>query len=113
MSSKEQIKPKLSKEQLEKLFDKLDLSGTEYWSNGDQDEVWKLIEEFGFLFALDDLDLHKTSIVKHTIKLMDNTPFEERYCKILPHMFEGVKKHLQEMLEIGDIKHSNSPGQVM
>ena len=88
MGSKEQIKPQVSKEQLEKLFDKLDLSGIEDWSNEDQEEVWKLIKQFGFLYALDGLDLGKTLIVKHTIKLTDYTPFKERYHSILPHQFE-------------------------
>ena len=47
--------------------------------------------------------------MKHSIKLADYTPFKERYCRISPHKFEEVRKHLQEMLEIGAIKHSNSP----
>ena len=68
-----------------------------------------LIQDFGFLFALNDLDFGKTSIVKHTIKLTDYTPFKERYCRIPPHQFEEVKKHLQEIVEMGAIKHSNSP----
>ena len=61
MGSKEQIKPLLSKEQLDKLFDKLDLSGIEDWSDEEQEVVWKLIKEFGFLFTLNDLDFGKTS----------------------------------------------------
>ena len=40
------------KEQLEKLFDKLDLSGIEDWSDEDQEEVQNLIQEFSSLFAL-------------------------------------------------------------
>ena len=70
----------LTKEQLEKLFDKVDLGGIEDWSNKDQ-EVQKLIKDFGFLFA-HFLDLGKASIVKHTIKLTDYTPFKERYHRI-------------------------------
>ena len=68
-----------------------------------------MIKDFGFLFTLNDLDLGKTSIVKHTIKLTDYTTFKERYCRIPPHQFEEVRKHLQEILEIGAIGHSNSP----
>ena len=101
-------KPQLSKEQVEELFDKIDLSGIEDWSNEDQEEVWKRIKEFGFLLALNDLDLGNTSIVKHTIKLMDYRPFKKRYHRILPHHYEEDGKHLHEMLEIGAIKHSNS-----
>ena len=48
-------------------------------------------------------------MVKHTIKLKDYTPFKERYHRIPPHQFEEVRKYLQEMLEIGAIKCSNSP----
>ena len=81
----------------------------EDWSDEDQEEAWKLIKEFSFLFILNDLDLGKTSIVKHTIKLMDYTPFKERYHRSPPLQFEEVRKHLQEMLEIGAIKCSNSP----
>ena len=55
------------------------------------------------------MDLGKTSIVKHIIKLTDYTSFKERYCKIPPYQFEEVRKHLQQMLEIGAIKYSNRP----
>ena len=51
----------------------------------------------------------KTSIVKHKIKLVDNEPFKEQYHRIPPHQFEEVRKHLQEMLDIGAISKSNSP----
>ena len=44
-----------------------------------QKELRDLITEFGFLFALDDLDLGKTSMVMYTINLTYQTPFEERY----------------------------------
>ena len=79
------------------------------WSEKDQNEVKKLIKDFGFLFTLNDLGLGKTTTVKHTIKLMDYTHFKERYHKISLHQFEKVRRHLGEMLEIGAIKHSNSP----
>ena len=71
MSSEVPIKVQLTKDQLEKFFDKIDLSGIKDWSKEDQEEVQKLIKDFGFLFTLNDLDLGKTSIVKHTIKLTD------------------------------------------
>ena len=109
MSSEAPIKMQLSTDQLEKLFDKIDLSGIKDLSKEDQEEMQKLIKDCGFLFALNDLELGKTSIVEHTIKLTDYTPFKERYHRIPPHQFEEVRKHLQEMLKIGAIKHSNSP----
>ena len=54
-------------------------------------------------------ELGKTSLVQHGIKLDDMTPFNELHHRILPHQYEEVKKHLQEMLEIGAICKSTSP----
>ena len=39
---------------------------------------------------------------------MDYTPFKAGYCRIPPHQCEEVRKYLEEMLEIGAIKHSNN-----
>ena len=68
-----------------------------------------LIREYNFPFVLDDLDLKKTSIAKQKNKLVDNVLFKEHYRRIPPHQFEEVRKHLQEMLDIGVISKSNSP----
>ena len=43
------------------------------------------------------------------LNLSDKTPFKERYRRILPHQYEEVRKHLQEMLDIGAIHRSTSP----
>ena len=67
----------LSEEKMKELFNKLDLSGTENWEETEIREMEALIREYSILFALDDLDLGKTSIVKLKIKLVDNEPFKE------------------------------------
>ena len=92
-----------------KNFSKVDLIGIVNWSVQEQKEVRDFITEFGFLFALDDLDLGKTSVVEHTMKLSNPSPLNERYRQILPDQFEEMKAHLQEMLEIGAIRKSCSP----
>ena len=61
------------------------------------------------MFAVDDLELGKTDLVKHEIKLDNYVPFKEWYLRIPPHQYEEVRKHLNEMLEIGAIRKSNSP----
>ena len=48
-------------------------------------------------------------MVKHSINLTDPTPFKECYRCIPPGMYEEVKAHIQEMLDIGAIHPSNSP----
>ena len=61
------------------------------------------------VFSKDDLDLGKYNILKHDIKITDPQPFKERYRRIPPHLYEEVKAHLQEMVEMGTIRRSFSP----
>ena len=65
--------------------------------------------EYQHLFAMNLSELGKTSLVQHHIKLDDLTLFKECYQRIPPHQYEKVKKHLQEMIEIGAICKSTSP----
>ena len=109
----ENSKPGLPKttnsDRLNKLFSKLDLSSCDSWSDDEKGSVRNLIEKFHHIFAVEDLELGKTNIVKHEIHLDNYVPFKERYRRIPPHQYEEVKKHLNEMLEIGAIRRSNSP----
>ena len=68
-----------------------------------------LFREYAHIFALESLDMGHTSMVKHKIKLDNYTPFKERYRCIPPNLFEEVKNHLKEMIQVGTIRHSNSP----
>ena len=54
-------------------------------------------------------DLGKTALTKHKIKLTDQTPFKEHYRHIPPHMYDDVRAHSQEMLDIGAIHQLHSP----
>ena len=47
--------------------------------------------------------------MKYTIKVTDSIPFKERYRRIPPSQYEAVRKHLQEMLDLGAIRPSDSP----
>ena len=69
----------------------------------------ELFVKFHHIFALEDMELGKTDMVKHVICLGDQTPFRKRYRRIPPHQYDEVKKHLKEMLEIGAIRKSQSP----
>ena len=68
-----------------------------------------LLVDSADIFAKTDLDLGKCNIIKHAIKITDPQPFTERYRRILPHLFDEVKKHLPEMIEVGAIRKSFSP----
>ena len=99
----------LNEEKQKQLFDKVDLTGTEDWTDDQKDSVKQLFTNFGKLFAIEQTDLGHTDLVKHKIKLDDYTPFKERYRRIPPHSYEEVRKHLREMIEVGAIRKSNSP----
>ena len=79
------------------------------WECSLQKASQELIGEFACIFSQDDLDLGRTSTVKHSIMVNNSVPFKEWYRCILPGMYEEVKVHIQEMLVVGAIRPSNSP----
>ena len=101
--------PKKDDERVSKILEKLHLEGIDTRTEQQQCSVRKFLEEYQHLFALNLKELGKTSLVQHEIKLNDKTPFKERYRRIPPHQYEEVRKHLQEMLDIGAIHRSTSP----
>ena len=50
-----------------------------------------------------DLDLGNTALVKHKIQLTDQMPFKGHYQWIPPHMYDNMRAHIQEMLDISAI----------
>ncbi len=60
------------------------------------------------VFALHDMDVGQTSKVKHTIKLHDETPFKHKARPIHPNDLEAVRRHLEELLDAGIIRESES-----
>ena len=99
----------MTKERRDKLFSKLDLTGYDEWTPEQRKATDEVIEKYHHIFAVEDLELGCTDLVKHEIKLTNYVPFKERYRRIPPHQYEEVRKHLDEMLQIGAIHHSNSP----
>ena len=87
----------------------LDLGELSTWTKEQQYTAKKLLCDYADTFSKNDLDLGKCNILKHNIQLTDQQPFKERYRKIAPHLFEEVKQHLQEMVEVGAIRKSFSP----
>ena len=69
--------PEKTPARIAKLFSKLDLSGMNNWSLEQQQQMRQVFEEYHHLFALEDLELGKTDLVKHVIKLDNPQPFRE------------------------------------
>ena len=101
--------PKLTREQRDKLFSKLDLTGYDNWTQDQHDAMDDVIKCYHHIFAVEDLELGCTDLVKHEIKLTNYVLFKERNRRIPPHQYEEVRKHLDEMLRMGAIRRSNSP----
>ena len=67
------------KELLDKLFSKLDLRGCDNWTEEQKQMVRECIIKHNHIFAVDDLEMGKTDLVKHVIKLDNYVPFKEWY----------------------------------
>ena len=55
----------------------------------------------GTPFAHSNLDLGKTALIKHKIQLTDWIPFKVGYQHTPPHLYNDMRAHIQEMLDIG------------
>ena len=91
------------------IFDQLHLEGLDTWTVEQQQSAKELLVESADVFSKDDVDLGKCNTLKHAIKITDPQWFKERYQRIPPHLYEEVKNHLQEMVEVGTIRRSFSP----
>ena len=94
------------------ILDQLYLWEISTWSVEQQQDARKLLCDYSETFSKNDLDLGKCNILKHKIQLTDQQPFKERYSRIPPHLFEEVKQHLQEMVEVRTIRRSLVHGPV-
>ena len=68
----------------EEILQKVDLSRTTDWDSVEQWDAHNLIHEYACIFSWNDLDLGKTWIVKHLIRLTYPTPFKACYQCIPP-----------------------------
>ena len=68
-----------------------------------------VLSKWSHIFSTGLTDLGRADIVKHEIKLTDNTPFKEPYRRIPPGLYGEVRQHLKEMLDAGAIRPSKSP----
>ena len=90
------------------VLEALDLQGLKEWPESEQKQARELLLKWEHLFAHSNLDLGKTALIKHKMRLTEQTPFKERYRCIPPHMYDNVRAHIQEMMDIGAICKSHS-----
>ena len=91
------------------ILNLIDLSGLEDWPEHLQIEAKEMLKRNAKTFSKNDLDMGRTNLVKHHIKLTDPIPFKKAYRRIPLQMYDELKAHMQEMLDLGAIRPSNSP----
>ena len=69
----------------------------------------KLFAKWESVFSKNLLDIGHTKLVEHHIKLSDDQPFKEPRRRIPPGLIEEFREHLQEMMDAGAIRDSESP----
>lgn len=71
--------------------------------------VTAMLDSMPEVFAKHEFDFGRTDKVKHDIKLSNPTAFKQRPRPIHPQDVDAVRKHIQELLQSGVIRESNSP----
>ena len=68
------------------LFEKLDLSGLESWSEKAAKQARSLLTEYHDLFSLEKNEISRMKAAEHVIELRDPdaAPFKERFRRIPP-----------------------------
>ena len=95
------------------ILDQLNLEGLNSWTGEQQQSARDLLVDSAEVFAKSDLDLGRCNIIKHAIKITDPQPFKECYRRIPPHLYEEVKAHLQEVVEVGQLEGVSVLGPVL
>ena len=68
-----------------------------------------LLLEFHHVFSLEPNEIGCMDAKEHVIELMKDEPFKERFWRITPPLVDEVRQHIQEMLDGGAIRPSQSP----
>ena len=69
----------------------------------------RMLMEHHNIFSLEQNEIGCTDTAEHVIELLDTEPFKERFRWIAPPLVEEVREHIQEMLDGGAIRPSQSP----
>ena len=86
----------------------VDLGGSNLTTD-QKEQLQQFLLKWKDIFSKGITDLGNRDLVKHNIKLSDETTFKEPHRRIPPALFQEVRGHLTEMIEAGTIRPSSSP----
>ena len=75
----------------------------------EQGEAQALLKRHQSIFSEFDGDLGCTTLVQHTIPVLDSVPVRQRYRRLPPSQYDLVKAHIQELVEHQVVRPSSSP----
>ncbi|KAL6489156.1 hypothetical protein MHYP_G00028970 [Metynnis hypsauchen] len=75
----------------------------------EQEEAQALLKKHQGIFSAYDGDLGCTTLVQHTIPLLDSVPVRQRYHRLPPSQYDLVRAHIQELVEHHVVCPSSSP----
>ena len=81
------------------------------WPAATATKAKRLLMEYHHIFSLEPQEIGCTDATEHVIELLPgkDEPFKEQFRRIAPHLIEEVRQHIQEMLDGGTIRPSQSP----
>ena len=110
----ESVPPKLSIEERQELLMQLlrqegGLDKLAQWTPELARKFEQMLMEYHDIFSLNKNEIGCTDKAEHTIELLDDEPFKEKFRRIAPPLLDKVWEHLQEMLDGGAIRPLQSP----
>ena len=110
----ESVPPKLCIEERQELLMQLlrqegGLDKLAQWTPELARKFEQMLMEYHNIFSLDKNEIGCTDAAEHIIELLDDEPFKEKFRQITPPLLDEVWEHLQEMLDSGAIRPSQSP----
>ncbi|XP_048085551.1 uncharacterized protein LOC125285245 [Alosa alosa] len=69
----------------------------------------ELLQKYGDVFSKGEGDYGYTTTVKHEVHTGDAHPIKQRHRRIPPHVFQEVKRHVQDLVSQGILRESCSP----
>lgn len=83
--------------------------GSEFADKEHPSWLISLLDSSRDLFSQTDLDLGQSTATKHGMIFDNYIPFKEKARRIPPHLYDEVRQHLKQMLDLGVIRPSDSP----
>lgn len=96
--------------EVDDALQKIDMSYLK--ANGTDEDVASvkaMLMKWKHIFSRDSSDIGRTDVLRHRIDLTDDTPVREKARRVPPTMFEELKQHISQLLDMGVIEESNSP----